>query len=127
MALVKDGLYYSKEHEWLEVTGSKGRIGITDYAQESLGDIVFADGEPEGSVLAAGAVAGAVESVKAASDLYSPVSGTVTAVNTAIQDAPELINQAPYDSWILEITLADPAELDALTDAAGYSAYCETL
>ena len=127
MTQVREGLYYSREHEWVQVMGNRARIGITDYAQESLGDIVFADGEPVGSVVMTGAVAGAVESVKAASDLYSPLSGTIEEINPDVQAAPERINSAPYDSWILEITVSDPAELDLLMDASSYEAFCASL
>jgi glycine cleavage system H protein len=127
MATIKDGLYYSKEHEWVRVEGDLARIGITDYAQQGLGDIVFADGEPKGSVLMAGGVCGAVESVKAASDVYTPVSGNVEEINEAVQNAPELINEAPYEHWILALRLSDPSELGELMDASDYAAYCETL
>ncbi len=127
MSIVMQGLYYSKEHEWLLVEDGEASLGITDYAQSSLGDIVFADGEPVGSELAAGDVAGVVESVKAASDIFSPVSGTVTAINEQLADAPEGLNEAPYDSWIVKLTLKNPDELDDLMDADAYEAFCSGL
>ncbi len=127
MSTIKQGLYYSREHEWLDVDGDTACLGITDYAQHSLGDIVFADGEPAGSELTPGDVAGVVESVKAASDIFTPVSGTIVAINAALADAPERINTAPYDCWVVKLTLTRPEELSTLMDAAGYEAFCATL
>jgi len=114
---------YTKEHEWIEVEGKTGRIGITDYAQGSLGDIVFVDMPKVGATVTAGTVFGSVESVKAVSDLYSPVSGTVTAVNDDLTTAPEKINTDAHGSWIIKVDLTNPADLDALLDAASYEKF----
>ncbi len=127
MAEVRQGLKYSKDHDWVRAEGNVAYIGITDYAQSSLGDIVFADGEPADSVLSAGGEAGVVESVKAASDVCTPVSGTVLEVNPVILDDPAQINAAPYETWMVKLTLADKGELDALMDASDYEAYCGSL
>jgi glycine cleavage system H protein len=114
---------YTKEHEWIEVEGKTGKIGITDYAQNSLGDIVFVEVPKVGSEVKAGKVFGSVESVKAVSDLYSPVSGTVIAVNEELTTAPEKINTDPHTSWIVKVDLANEAELDALLDTATYEKF----
>jgi glycine cleavage system H protein len=114
---------YTKEHEWISVDGKTGTVGITDYAQNSLGDIVFVDLPKVGDVLAAGNIFGSVESVKAVSDLYSPVSGTVTAVNEELKDAPEKVNADANATWMLKIELKDAAELDALLSAADYEKF----
>jgi glycine cleavage system H protein len=115
-------LRYSREHEWVRVEGSVARIGITDFAQESLGDVVFVQLPDVGLDVIAGASAAEIESTKSVSDVYVPLTGVVQKVNDALVDAPELVNQDPYGAgWIIEMTLADPAELDALMDAAGYS------
>ena len=114
---------YSREHEWISVDGSIGSIGITDYAQNSLGDIVFVDAPKVGDTVTANATFGSVESVKAVSDLYSPVSGKVTAVNEELKSAPDKINQDPHRTWIIKVELANPAELGALLDAAAYEAF----
>ena len=114
---------YTREHEWIELSGSIGAIGITDYAQKSLGDIVYVDSPKVGDTVTAGATFGSVESVKAVSDLYSPVTGTVTAVNDELKTAPDKINEKPHESWIIKVELTDPAELDALLDAAAYEAF----
>jgi glycine cleavage system H protein len=115
-------LRYSREHEWVRVDGNVARIGITDFAQESLGDVVFVQLPDVGLDVIAGASAAEIESTKSVSDVYVPLSGTVQAVNDALVDAPELVNQDPYGAgWIIEMTLADPGELDALMDAAAYS------
>jgi glycine cleavage system H protein len=114
---------YTKEHEWIEVEGKTGKIGITDYAQNSLGDIVFVETPKVGSKVTAGKVFGSVESVKAVSDLYSPVSGTVTAVNEELTTSPEKINTDPHSSWIVTVDLADAAELDALLDTPAYEKF----
>lgn len=114
-------LRYSKEHEWVRVQGDRAVIGITAHAANELGDVVFVDLPQVGATLKQFAVFGAVESVKAVSDLYSPISGSVLARNEALSAAPESINADPYGSgWLLEIQLGDPAELDLLLDAAGY-------
>ena len=118
-----DDLRYSKEHEWVRVEGSHGTIGITSFASDELGDIVFVELPEVGASVAQFATFGVVESVKAVSDLYSPVSGSITEVNEALRDAPELLNSDPYgEGWIARIELSDPTELDALMDAAAYAA-----
>jgi glycine cleavage system H protein len=114
-------LRYSREHEWVRVDGNVARIGITDFAQESLGDVVFVQLPDAGLDIVAGASAAEIESTKSVSDVYVPVSGVVQKVNDALVGAPELVNQDPYgDGWILEVVLADPTELDALLDAGAY-------
>jgi glycine cleavage system H protein len=114
---------YTREHEWISLEGSIGTVGITDYAQASLGDIVYVDAPKVGDPVTANQTFGSVESVKAVSDLYAPVTGTVTAVNEALADSPEQINTAPHDAWIIKIELADPAQYNALLDAAAYEAF----
>jgi glycine cleavage system H protein len=124
MSNIPGDLRYSKSHEWVktEADGTVA-IGITDYAQNSLGDITYVQVPKVGAGLKAGDVFGVVESVKAASDLYAPVAGTVLAVNGALESAPETVNRAPYgDGWMLKLKPADPAALGALLDAAGYAA-----
>ena len=123
MAEVPDDLRYTAEHEWVRVTdGSKTvRIGITDYAQEALGDVVYVSLPELGATVSAGAAFGEVESTKSVSDLYAPVAGTVTARNEALEGTPELINSDPYgEGWVVEIELAEGADLDALLDAGAY-------
>lgn len=117
------GYKYTKEHEWISVDGTAGTIGITDYAQSSLGDIVFVDLPKVGDALEAGKTFGSVESVKAVSDLYSPVSGTVTAVNEELKDKPEKINEDANGTWMLKLDLKDKGELDALLSAADYEKF----
>jgi glycine cleavage system H protein len=114
---------YTREHEWIELSGSIGAIGITDYAQKSLGDIVYVDSPKVGDAVTAGATFGSVESVKAVSDLYSPVTGTVTAVNDELRTAPDKINEKPHEAWIIKVEIADPAQVNALLDAAAYEAF----
>ena len=114
---------YTKEHEWVEVDGAKGTVGITDYAQSSLGDIVFVDLPKVGDTLEAHKIFGSVESVKAVSDLYSPVSGTVTAVNEDLKDAPEKINADANNTWMLKLDVSNAAELDGLLAAADYEKF----
>ena len=114
---------YTKEHEWISVDGAKGTVGITDYAQNSLGDIVFVDLPKVGDKLEAGKIFGSVESVKAVSDLYSPVSGTVTEINEALKDAPEKINQDANATWMLKLDVSNSAELDGLLSAADYEKF----
>ncbi|KKM08913.1 glycine cleavage system protein H [Clostridiales bacterium PH28_bin88] len=119
--MVPKELRYSKEHEWLKLEGGRGRIGITDFAQQSLGDVVFVELPEVGQKLTAGDAFGVVESVKAASDCYTPVAGTVVAVNEALLDDPQLINQEPYGGgWMMEVELADPAEVENLMTAEEY-------
>lgn len=114
---------YTKEHEWIEVSGNIGTVGITDYAQGSLGDIVFVELPKVGATLAAHDSFGSVESVKAVSDLYSPVAGTVTEVNSALNDAPETINSDANGTWLMKIELSNTADLDSLLDAEAYEKY----
>jgi glycine cleavage system H protein len=117
-----DDLRYSREHEWVRVDGTQATIGITSFAADELGDIVFVESPETGAQLKQFAAFGVVESVKAVSDLFAPVSGEVVEVNRALGDNPELMNTAPYgDGWIAKVKLADPAELDALLDAAAYA------
>ena len=119
-------LRYSREHEWVRVDGSTARIGITDFAQESLGDVVFVQLPEVGLEIVAGASASEIESTKSVSDVYVPVSGAVSAVNSALAETPELVNGDPYgEGWILEVTLTDPAEVDGLLDAEAYRAFIE--
>jgi len=114
--------YFTRDHEWIEVDGASARVGITDFAQSQLGDITFVEVPAVGTVLVRGASASVVDSVKAASDVYAPVGGTVTAINTALEDAPDLVNSAPEsDGWLWDMELADLAELDDLIDAAAYA------
>jgi len=114
---------YTKEHEWILVDGATGTVGITDYAQNSLGDIVFVDLPKVGDALEAGKIFGSVESVKAVSDLYSPASGTVTAVNEELKDAPEKINADANGTWMLKLDLKDAGELEKLLSAADYEKF----
>lgn len=114
---------YTKEHEWISVDGAAGIVGITDYAQSSLGDIVFVELPNVGDTLEAHKIFGSVESVKAVSDLYSPVSGTVTSVNTDLKDAPEKVNADANGTWMLKLQIKDPAELDSLLTADQYETF----
>jgi glycine cleavage system H protein len=125
MAKVIEGLYYSETHEYVRVEGNYGYIGITDYAQNALGNVVYVDMPEEDDEVTAGEEFGAVESVKAASDLISPVSGTVAEVNEALEDAPELINTDAFENWIIKVELSDMSELDELMDAEAYQKFCE--
>ena len=125
MAKVIEGLYYSESHEFVRVEGNFGFIGITDYAQNALGNVVYVDMPDVDDEVTAGEEFGAVESVKAASDLYSPVTGTVVEVNEALEDQPELINQDAFENWIVKVELSDKSELDSLMDAKAYAAFCE--
>jgi glycine cleavage system H protein len=120
--------YFSEEHEWIEVDGQTATIGITDYAQGQLGDIVFVEVPAAGTKLAKGKEAAVVESVKAASDVFAPVSGTVTEGNAALEDDPALVNTAPEsDGWFFKLTIADKAELDGLMDEAAYKDFVASL
>jgi glycine cleavage system H protein len=114
---------YTREHEWIEVNGNQGKVGITDYAQNSLGDIVFVDLPKVGSLVEKGKVFGSVESVKAVSDLYSPVSGTVKAVNEELTTAPEKINADAHGSWIMKVEIGDAAGTDSLLSRDDYETY----
>jgi glycine cleavage system H protein len=125
MSKVLEGLYYSESHEFVKVEGEFGYIGITDYAQNALGNVVYVDMPEVDDEVEAGEEFGAVESVKAASDLISPVSGTVVEVNEALENEPELINQDAFENWIIKVELSDKAELDNLMDASAYQAFIE--
>ena len=123
---IPDDLRYSTDHEWVRVEGGKARIGITDYAQDALGDVVFVDLPEVGAAVAAGASISEVESTKSVSDIYAPVTGSIVEVNADLADAPERLNEDPYgEGWICTIELTDPGEVDGLLDAAGYRALVE--
>ncbi len=113
-------LKYTKDHEWIDLAGDRGKVGITDYAQQALGDVVYLDLPEVGAKLKQGQSFGTIESVKAVSELYSPVSGEVVEVNAALKDKPETVNKDPHASWMVVIKLANPGEADALLDAAKY-------
>ena len=125
MAKVIEGLYYSESHEYVKVEGEFGYVGITDYAQEQLGNVVYVDMPEEGDEVTAGQEFGAVESVKAASDLISPVSGEVVEVNAELEDQPELVNSDAFANWFIKVKLSDTSELDSLMGAADYRKCCE--
>jgi glycine cleavage system H protein len=116
------GFKYTKEHEWIEVEGDRGKVGITDYAQQQLGDVVYVDLPEVGARLKQGQSFGTIESVKAVSELYSPVSGEVVDVNSALKDKPETVNKDPHASWMIAIKLTNPGEAGALLDATQYQA-----
>ena len=124
MAKVIEGLYYSESHEYVKVDGDFGFIGITDYAQNALGNVVYVDMPEVDDEVTAGEEFGAVESVKAASDLISPVSGTVVEINEALEDQPELVNEDAYANWIIKVELSDKGDLNNLMDAAAYEEFC---
>jgi len=121
---IAEGLKYSKDHEWVRLEGDTAYVGITDYAQHNLGEIVYVELPEVGAAINAGDILGAVDSVKSASDIYTPVSGEVVKVNEALSDAPEKINADAYASWIAELKLSDPSELNMLMDSAAYEEYC---
>lgn len=123
MSTILEGLFYAESHEYVKVEGEYGYIGITDYAQHELGNVVYVDMPEEGDEVTAGEDFGAVESVKAASDLISPVSGEVVEVNEALADSPELVNSDPYANWIIKVKLSEPAEVENLMDAAAYKSH----
>lgn len=125
MAKVIKGLLYSESHEYVKVEGNIGYVGISDYAQHALGNVVYVDMPDVDDEVEAGSEFGAVESVKAASDLIAPVSGVVIEVNEKLDDQPELINQDPYENWIIKVELSDKAELESLMEADAYEAFCE--
>ena len=125
MAKVSEGLYYAESHEYVRVEGNYGYIGITDYAQHALGNVVYVDLPEVDDEVTAGEEFGAVESVKAASDLFAPVSGTVVEVNEALEDEPELLNKDAFENWMIKVELSDPSELDNLMDAATYETKCQ--
>lgn len=116
------GLKYTKDHEWVELAGDRGKIGITDYAQQQLGDVVYLELPEVGAKLQQGQSFGTIESVKAVSELYAPVSGEVVEVNTALKDKPETVNANPHASWMVVLKLTDPGETGALLDATQYAA-----
>lgn len=121
---IPSGLKYSKEHEWVRVEGNLAYIGITDFAQDELGDIVFVELPSQGSSLKANETFGTVESVKTVSDLFAPVSGQVVQVNTSLEDSPEKVNDSPYDDgWMIVVEMSNPAEVDELLDSAGYQTH----
>ena len=122
-----DGLRYSAEHEWVAVDGDRARVGITDFAQDALGDVVYVQLPEVGAAVAAGASCAEVESTKSVSDIYSPLSGTVVEVNTTLADTPEQLNQDPYGAgWIFVLRVSDPSELESLIDAPAYRAMIDT-
>lgn len=125
MAKLVEGLYYSESHEYVRIEGEYGFVGITDYAQEQLGNVVYVDMPEVDDEVTAGEEFGAVESVKAASDLISPVSGEVVEVNDALEDQPELINQDAFANWIMKVKLSDPTEVEQLLSATDYAKICE--
>ena len=125
MAKVVEGLKYSESHEWVKVEGGIAVIGITDYAQHSLGDLSYVDMPEVDDELKAGEEFGAVESVKAASDLFTPVSGRVVEINEELEDSPELLNEDAFANWIIRVEMSDPSELDSLMDAAAYAEFCK--
>ena len=125
MAKVIEGLYYSESHEYVKVEGEYGYIGITDYAQHELGNVVYVDMPDVDDEVSAGEEFGAVESVKAASDLNSPVSGTVVEVNSALEDEPELLNSDAFGNWIIKVRIENPDELQSLMSASEYEAICK--
>ena len=120
MSKIINGLKYSETHEWVKIEGDIAIIGVTDYAQKEMGDITYIDMPDAGEVVEKEEEFGALESVKASSDLFSPVSGTVVERNDALEDAPELVNEDPYGNWIIKVQMRNPAELDELMDAEGY-------
>ena len=125
MAKVLEGLYYAESHEYVKVEGNIGYVGITDYAQHALGNVVYVDMPDVDDEVSAGEEFGAVESVKAASDLISPVTGVVVEVNEALEDQPEPINADAYENWIIKVELSDKGELENLMDAKAYTEFCE--
>lgn len=125
MSKILEGYLYTKEDEWIKVEDGIGTVGITDHAQDALSDIVYLELPEVGDFFGIGETFGVVESVKAAADLYMPVSGDITAVNDALVDSPEQVNSDPYGSWLIKIKLSDKSELDKLMDAAAYQAFCD--
>ena len=125
MSKVIEGLLYSESHEWVKVEDGIAIIGITDFAQHEMGDLSYVDMPEVDDELSKGEEFGAVESVKAASDLFSPVSGTVVEVNEALEDSPELLNEDAFANWIIKVQMSDEAELEELMDAAAYQSHCE--
>jgi len=118
-------LKYTKDHEWVRVEGSQGTVGITNFAQQQLGDVVYVELPEVGTVLSVGQAFGTIESVKAVSELFAPLSGTVTEVNTSLKDRPDAVNSAPHDTWMIKLRLSDAAEAGGLLDAAAYEALAQ--
>ena len=125
MSKVIEGLKYTEDHEWISVEGNTATIGITDFAQSSLGDIVFVELPEEGEELEASNTFGVVESIKSVSDLYTPISGKVLEKNNAVEDAPESLNEDAYGAWLIKIELTDSSQVDGLMDSEAYKEYCE--
>jgi glycine cleavage system H protein len=125
MAKIMDGLKYTDDHEWISIDGDVATIGVTDFAQSSLGDIVFVELPEEGTELEAAASFGVVESIKSVSDLYSPITGQVVERNTTVEDTPESINEDAYASWLIKIKMTNLEEIESLMDAKSYEAHCE--
>lgn len=125
MSKIMEGLRYAESHEWVKVDGDIATVGITDYAQHALGNIVYVDMPEVGDEVSQGEDFGAVESVKAASDLLSPVSGEVVEINESLEDEPELLNQDAYANWVMKVRMSDPSEIDNLLDGAAYAKICE--
>lgn len=125
MTQILDGLLYTKEDEWIKVEDGVATIGITDHAQDALSDIVFAELPDVDDTFSAGDSFGVVESVKASAELYTPISGTITASNSAVLGEPELLNSAPFDNWLVKMTVDNPDELSGLMDAAAYKTFCD--
>jgi glycine cleavage system H protein len=125
---IKEGYFYSKEHEWVKIEGNTAKVGISDYAQHKLGDITFVDLPKIGKEVKQFALLTGIESVKAASDIFSPVSGKVTAVNSALESAPELVNKSPFEQgWIAGLDITNPSEMSNLMDSAAYKVYLDSL
>ena len=123
MSKIIEGLFYAESHEYVKIEGEFGYVGITDYAQHELGNVVYVDMPEVDDEVTAGEDFGAVESVKAASDLFCPVSGTVVEINEALEDAPELLNEDAFANWIMKVQMSDPSELEGLMDAAAYKEF----
>lgn len=124
MARTVEGLLYSESHEWVKVDGDVAVIGVSDFAQQEMGDITYVDLPSEGDSFAKGEDFGALESVKASSELFCPVGGEIVEVNSSLEDNPELVNEDPYTAWIIKVRMSDPSELESLMDAAAYEAQC---
>jgi glycine cleavage system H protein len=125
---IKEGYFYSKEHEWVKIEGTSAKVGISDYAQHKLGDITYVDLPKTGKEVKQFAILTGIESVKAASDIYSPMTGKVTAINSALENAPELVNKSPFEEgWIAQLAITNPAETANLMDTAAYKAYLDSL
>ncbi len=127
MARIPEGLHYTKDHEWVRIEGGVGTVGITDYAQHAMGDVVYVELPEVGDEVAAGDDFVVVESVKGANDVFSPVSGKVAEVNDELDGAPELVNQDPYANWLVKLEVADPSEAGKLLDASAYAKLVEEL